>query len=90
MIVGSNIGITIGRNVMRTQKLSISLPEDQFKFIEQYQMQHHYKTRSEVISKALRLLQQTQLEACYREANQEIDEGFDAASNDGLDKNETW
>lgn len=75
---------------MYVQKLSISLPQQQFKFVKDYQLSHHYKSCSEVIKRALYLLQQTQLEACYREANQEIDNAFDAADCDGIDKNETW
>jgi antitoxin ParD1/3/4 len=75
---------------MHTQKISISLPQEQYKFIEDYQLQHHYKTRSEVIKAALHLLQQVELESCYREANQEIDDDFEVTSLDGLDENETW
>jgi Arc/MetJ-type ribon-helix-helix transcriptional regulator len=75
---------------MLTQKLSISLPIQQFEFIEHYQQEHHVSSRSEVISEALCLLQQHQLEACYREANQEMDDAFDATTSDGLDENETW
>lgn len=75
---------------MLTQKLSISLPQEQYKFIESYQAEHHYKTRSEVIRDALRLLQQAQLEVCYHQANQEIENDFEAATLDGIDENETW
>lgn len=75
---------------MNTQKLSISLPQQQYEFVENYQAEHHYKTRSEVIREALRLLQQTQLEACYREASQEIDDAFDITTSDGLEEDETW
>ena len=71
------------------QKLSISLPKQQCEFIDAYQAMNHYKSRSEVIKKALHLLQQTQLEKCYMEANSEIDDAFDSASSDGLD-DETW
>jgi antitoxin ParD1/3/4 len=74
---------------MNIQKLSISLPKQQLDFIEDYQATHHYKTRSEVIKKALQLLQQIQLEAQYREANQETNDDFDSTLSDGLD-NETW
>jgi len=74
---------------MHTQKLSISLPQQQFDFIEDYQIEHHYKTRSEVIRKALYVLQQTQLEACYRAANEEGDDAFETTASDGLDENET-
>lgn len=77
---------------MQTQKISISLPLQQFEFIEHYQLEHHYKSRSEVISEALRLLQLSQLEACYLDANKELkdlDDSFDATLSDGLD-DETW
>lgn len=72
------------------QKLSISLPQQQFDFVADYQSQHHYKSRSDVIQKALRLLQQMQLTHYYREANSEIDDAFEITLNDGIDDNETW
>ncbi|HSW68885.1 MAG TPA: ribbon-helix-helix domain-containing protein [Gammaproteobacteria bacterium] len=75
---------------MNTQKLSISLPQQQYDFIKHYQAEHHYKTRSEVIKDALYLLQQAQLEACYHDANQEIDNTFEITASDGLEENETW
>lgn len=75
---------------MHAQKLSISLPEEQYKFIEGYQAEHHYKTRSEVIKEAVYLLQQAQLESCYREANQEMNDDFDITTLDGIEENETW
>lgn len=75
---------------MNIQKISISLPQQQYDFIENYQNEHHYKSRSEVIRDALYLLQQKQLEACYREANQELENDFDITTSDGIDENETW
>lgn len=75
---------------MHTQKLSISLPQAQYEFLENYQAEHHCKTRSEVIREALCLLQQVQLEASYEAANQEIDNGFEITTSDGLEENETW
>jgi len=75
---------------MHTQKLSISLPRQQCEFIEHYQTEHHYKSRSEVIKQALYLLQQMQLEASYKEANQEINDDFEQCNLDGLDTNESW
>lgn len=74
---------------MHSQKLSISLPQQQYKFLENYQLTHYYKTRSEVIRIALYLLQQTQLQACYRETSQETDDAFDITVSDGLE-DETW
>jgi antitoxin ParD1/3/4 len=70
---------------MLVQKLSISLPQQQCEFIENYLVDHHLKSRSEVIKEALYLLQQKQLEAYYREANQEIDSAFENTSLDGLE-----
>ena len=75
---------------MGTQKLSISLPQQQYEFVEHYQAEHHYKTRSEVIKEALYLLQQTQLEAYYHDASQEVDNTFEITTSDGLEENETW
>lgn len=75
---------------MSTHKLSISLPQQQYEFLEHYQAEHHYKTRSEVIKEALYLLQQSKLEACYREASQEIDNAFEITTSDGLEEDETW
>lgn len=75
---------------MQVQKLSISLSPQQVEFLSDYQRDFHIKSRSEVIKKALILLQQYQLEACYREANSEIDDAFDIATHDGIDPNETW
>jgi len=89
-IIGIISYLTDGGKIMHTQKLSISIPLQQYEFVEHYQAEHHYKTRSEVISEALRLLQQSQLEACYMEANAEIDNDFDATVSDGLDENESW
>jgi len=87
---GMIIGMTKGTKTMRTHKISISLPDQQYDFIQHYQAEHHYKTRSEVIKKALYLLQQVQLEACYEEANQEIDNDFEITTTDGLEEDETW
>ncbi|MDP3560030.1 MAG: ribbon-helix-helix domain-containing protein [Legionellaceae bacterium] len=75
---------------MNAQKLSISLPYEQCAFIDDYQAENHLKTRSEVIKAAIYLLQQSYLESCYREANQEINSDFDITTNDGLDEHETW
>ena len=75
---------------MSIQKLSISLPQQQYDFIEHYQYEHHYKTRSEVIKIALTLLQESALQAAYQQASQEIDDSFDTTTSDGLEDDETW
>jgi antitoxin ParD1/3/4 len=75
---------------MNVQKISVSLPQQQYEFVENYQVEHHYKTRSEVIKDALNLLQQVQLEQYYQEANQELDSDFDTTISDGIEENEPW
>lgn len=57
------------------------MSRQQYDFLENYQMEHHYKTRSAVIKEALDLLQ-----GCYREANEEIDEAFEATAADGIEE----
>lgn len=74
---------------MYTQKVTISISQPLYEFIESYKAEHHCKNRSDVISTALQLLQQKQLEAYYREANQELNDDFDITAGDGLE-DETW
>ena len=76
--------------IMQSQKLSISLPKQQCEFIEHYLIEHHIKNRSEVIREALYLLQQKELEACYKEANPEIESDFECTNLDGIEDNEAW
>lgn len=74
---------------MEMQKLSISLPRPLYEFIGQYQTQHHCQSRSEVITQALYLLQQAYLGECYCQADQEVDNAFEATAGDGLEEDET-
>jgi len=41
-------------------------------------LEHNCATRSEVVTAALKLLKESELEASYREANQELNEDFDS------------
>lgn len=75
---------------MNGQKISISVPANLVEFVASYQEEHHCRTRSEVIVQALRLLQRSQLEACYHEANSELDNDFDSTIGDGIDDHEAW
>ena len=52
--------IVVRSKKVLTQKLSVSLSQPLCDFVENYQEQHHYKSRSDVISKALQLLNQKQ------------------------------
>ncbi len=74
---------------MHTQKVTISIPQSLYDFVESYQSEHQIKSRSDVINAALQLLQQQQLEACYAAANEEINNDFDITMMDGLE-DETW
>ena len=74
---------------MGATKLSISLPETLTGFVEGYRKRRGLKTRSEVFEEALRLLQERELEAAYREAAAEYDESWDTVASDGL-ADETW
>ena len=85
-----SISSNTGGATMSIQKLSISLPQQQYDFIEHYQYEHHYKTRSEVIKIALALLQESALRAAYQQASQELDDSFDTTTSDGLEDDETW
>ena len=79
------------------QKLSITLAPSAVAFIETYRKRHKAASRSQVISEALRALEQRErelsLEAAYAAAAQEdsaINTEFDTAAMDGLDSNEAW
>jgi antitoxin ParD1/3/4 len=74
---------------MQTQKLYISLPKKQCEFIEHYLLEHHIKNRSEVIRESLYLLQQKELEACYKKANPEIIGDLEFTNLDGIE-DEAW
>lgn len=74
---------------MHAYKVTISIPQSLYDFVENYQAEHSVKSRSEVISKALELLQQKQLETYYAEANQELNDDFEGSANDGLE-DEAW
>jgi len=74
---------------MQAEKLSVSLPVPLVQFIESYKVTHQCRSRSQVIERALELLQMQELEADYRQAAQEIDPVWEKAIGDGL-SDETW
>ena len=49
-------------------KVSVSLPEEDLAFVDQYAKQEGYDSRSAVIHKAVRLLRASRLGAAYEEA----------------------
>lgn len=53
---------------MTARKLSISLDAQLVAFLEQYQMTHHIRSKSEVVSEAVTLLRERELEQQYAEA----------------------
>lgn len=81
---------------MLAQKISVSLDPVTMKFIETYLKRHSEKSRSQVVSEALRLLQrqeqEAQLEAAYAMSaapDRLIAAEFSGTDNDGLD-HEAW
>lgn len=68
----------------RTEKLSISLSASLVQFIKKYQVENAYKSKSEVIQEAIKLLRKQSLENEYMQANAEADSDFDITSSDGL------
>lgn len=70
-------------------KLSVSLPDDDVVFIDDYASNHGIESRSAVLHRALRLLRSTQLSQAYAEAWADWAESgdealWDAASSDGM------
>ncbi len=49
-------------------KVSVSLPEEDLAFVDQYAKQEGYDSRSAVIHKAVRLLRASRLGSAYEEA----------------------
>lgn len=85
---------------MTASKLSVSLDSPIAAFVEQYQREHGLRTKSEVVSLALELLRERELEAQYAAAWQEWKgsgeaEVWDVTAGDGLktrggEGGETW
>ena len=74
---------------MSVEKLSVSLPHSLVQFVENYQLAHQCKSRSQVIEVALERLQSLELEDTYREAAQEVNSDWELTVADGL-SDETW
>lgn len=70
-------------------KLSVSLPDEDVEFLDQYTQTQGYESRSAVVHKAVRLLRATELGADYAKAWDEWSESgdadaWDAPAGDGL------
>jgi len=59
-------------------KLSVSLPEEDVEFLDEYAKSHGFTSRSAVVQKAVRLLGRAQLEDAYVAAWSEWDGSEDA------------
>lgn len=69
-------------------KLSVSLPDEDVEFLDEYSESNGIPSRSAVLQKAVRLLRATELGSAYERAWEEwADESdaWDAASSDGVD-----
>ena len=69
---------------MQVAKLSISIPQPLLRFVEDYRHSHAFKSRSQVIEKALDLLREKNLEEGYALAAEDIDPAWDVTVADGL------
>ena len=70
-------------------KLSVSLPDEDVEFLDQYAKTQGYDSRSAVVHRAVRLLRSTELGDAYADAWSEWSEsdeaaGWDAVAGDGL------
>ncbi len=70
-------------------KVSVSLPDDDVAFLDEFAQRHHISSRSAALHQAVRLLRASQLEAAYQEAWDEWrDEGeqeaWESTVSDGL------
>ena len=70
-------------------KLSVSLPDEDVEFLDQYAQSMGYGSRSAVVHRALRLLRASELEGDYAEAwaewsTSEEADAWNAATGDGL------
>ncbi len=70
-------------------KLSISVPDDEVIFLDDYAATHQISSRSAVIRRALRLLRASELEAAYASAftewSPQDNDAWDVTIADGLD-----
>jgi len=76
---------------MNNAKLSVSVDSQLAQFIERYQEAHGVPTKSEVVERALELLQKNELRQQYAEAYKEWAESgeaelWDVTAGDGLDE----
>jgi Arc/MetJ-type ribon-helix-helix transcriptional regulator len=72
-------------------KISVSLPDEDIEFLDQYAQSLGVRSRSAVIQRAVRLLRATELGPAYAEAWQEWQtsgdaETWDSAVADGIDR----
>ncbi|MGH8776132.1 MAG: ribbon-helix-helix domain-containing protein [Jiangellaceae bacterium] len=64
-------------------KISVSLPESDVAFLDEYAGRHDVDSRSAVVQEAVALLRESQLEVAYTQAWQEWDHSADAARWEG-------
>ena len=65
-------------------KLSVSLPDEDVEFLDQYARSQGYPSRSAVVHKAVRLLRTSELGSDYANAWNEWSESGDAAAWDSV------
>ncbi len=66
------------------QKVTVSLPAEILSYADQYKEAHSLTTRSEVLTLALKLLREKELEAGYRALAEEYAKNLDPLVDSGL------
>jgi len=65
-------------------KLSVSLPDEDVQFLDQYAQTQGYESRSAVVHRAIRLLRASELGSDYADAWQEWSDSGDAEAWDAV------
>lgn len=74
---------------MAQVKLSVSISDALARFLEGFRETYGVPTKSEVVERALRLLQEAELEKLYNSGSPDADHEWEATTHDGLEA-EDW
>ena len=88
-MVGTRVASTMGIGSIAGMKLSVSLPEDDVAFVDEYARRRGSSSRSSVVHRAIELLRLAELEDAYAGAWEEWEQSgqageWDAATGDGI------
>ena len=75
-----------GVKTVRSAKISVSLPEEWLRYVEEYRQRHGVTSRSEVLVRALRALREAELAEGYRQMAQDYAQADEAWVDSGLEE----